>query len=235
MYKQNQKLQNTNKKQNHGFSLIELLIVSALSIVLILTSTSLFLTSMLTNNKIKMEQEIKTEGNYALNFMKLMLRNAVSIETCPSSSDSITFSMADGMKTTFSLSSSSQIASSSTANGTFNLTSNNITTQRQNSSGTSIPIFNCFQSTNKNYYVNISFTMKKGPGTISSKNTVFENFSTATTLLGRNFSPVYNLALPTSAAAMNPVATHTPMPTSTPTPINTPAPPLITPTTNPNI
>lgn len=59
-----------------GFTLIEVLVVTSLTVMLLLSSTALFLTFLLGNAKTNLAQQIKREGDSALTKIDYYIRNA---------------------------------------------------------------------------------------------------------------------------------------------------------------
>ncbi len=96
-----------------GFTLIELLTVVTLSVMITLSGTLLFLTTIKINSRIASYNAVKENGDYSSSQIEYMLRNAVrlvpnptaspAISACPATSSSITLESADGMLTTFQL------------------------------------------------------------------------------------------------------------------------------------
>lgn len=83
-----------------GFSLIELTVVVGLASLLSLAIASVLLTSVVSTNRLRNSTKIKQAGNYTLDQIQGLLRNAKSVEVCDSSSGSITITNPDGATTT---------------------------------------------------------------------------------------------------------------------------------------
>lgn len=80
----------TNKKP--GFTLIEVLVVSAILVMLLLTASTMFMTFLVSNAKTNVRQQLKAEGQQVLSKIEYDLRNARAItSTCPGTSNSITY------------------------------------------------------------------------------------------------------------------------------------------------
>lgn len=65
--------------QKAGFTMIELLVVVSLSVILMLAASALFLSFLLNRTKITAIKQVKDEGQYALNRMEFMIRNALEV------------------------------------------------------------------------------------------------------------------------------------------------------------
>jgi prepilin-type N-terminal cleavage/methylation domain-containing protein len=149
--------------KQRGFTLIELLIVVSLSVMLMLSASSLFMTFLLGNTKVARSQIIKHEGEYAMSQIDFLLRNAVQLvanssgQVCAKDMTSVSFISLDSGKTTLGvatdpLDSKVKIASNSTRF----LTSGDVTIIDG-------PFFDCVQSTDKlSQYLGVRFTLRKG-------------------------------------------------------------------------
>lgn len=180
-----------------GFSLIELLVVVSLIVILMLGVVALFLSSIVTGSKINLEQKVKSEGNYTLNQISTLIKNAQRItSTCNPegiSNDHLDLINYDGGQTViekidqgdqFRIASYSSFLDTNhrvDLNDYYYLTSNYDRNQNPN------PLtFVCFSNpANNNYYVEVNLTLRKGYSSTSSKNTVIENFSTGVTVRGQ--------------------------------------------------
>ncbi len=83
-----------------GFSLIELTVVIGLISLLTLAITSALLMSVVSSNRIRTATKIKQAGNFALDQMQGLIRNARNLDTCDSAGGSITVNNPDGGTTT---------------------------------------------------------------------------------------------------------------------------------------
>lgn len=164
-----------------GFTLIELMVVAALSIIIVLGASSLFFSSIITNTRKEILTTIKQEGDYALGQMEFLLRNAVNLEpnasgqTCTTGMSSIAFRSRDDGVTTLKVV-GNQIASSS-ATKTVYLTSPTAVTLN-----TATPIFNCQQTGGVGGYVTIRFSLSTQNTDYSTPNTAAETFTTSVNL-----------------------------------------------------
>lgn len=66
-------------RSQSGFTLIELMITTAISAVLLLAVSSVFMVTLLGNARASIKQQISDEGKYALEQMKFILRNSVAL------------------------------------------------------------------------------------------------------------------------------------------------------------
>ena len=169
------------QKQN-GFTLIELLIVISLTVVLMLAASALFLTFLVSNNKVNSAKIVKQEGQHALQQMEFLLRNALELQTnyygqeCALDMAEIKFLSIDGGTTTLGIEDdggTNKIASNS---GIY-LTSDAVEI-------TDGPTFDCVQDSDQSHpHINITFTLRKGtPGLDQARDIVEETFTTSTTL-----------------------------------------------------
>jgi len=84
-----------------GFTLIEMLVVTAIFMLLgVLLVNSLF-SILKSNTKAELMKEIRQSGSYALDVMSKMITNGEVVSTCPSSGSSIKIKNPDGEETTF--------------------------------------------------------------------------------------------------------------------------------------
>lgn len=65
-----------------GFTLIEVLVVTSLSVFLILTATTLFMTSLISQSQINNQLSLKQEGNRTLRQLEFLLRNGQKVTPC---------------------------------------------------------------------------------------------------------------------------------------------------------
>jgi Tfp pilus assembly protein FimT len=68
------------RSESAGFTLVELLVVTSLSVLLMLTATSVFITFMMSDARTQSIGQITEEGDYAMSQMEFLFRNAVEIE-----------------------------------------------------------------------------------------------------------------------------------------------------------
>lgn len=179
------KLNNDNSNlAQRGFTMIEMLVVMSLVVMLMITATGVFMTSLIGNTKTNISQSIKEEGEFALSQIEFLLRNAVSLEenslgeTCSMGMDEIRFTSIDNGQTTLFLEEDpsdnrDKIASNSgvyiTSGGVDIITG---------------PTFDCTQTSDLGRtHIKISFTMRKGdPGVDEERDIIQETFSTGVNL-----------------------------------------------------
>jgi prepilin-type N-terminal cleavage/methylation domain-containing protein len=149
-----------------GFTLVEVLVVILSFGILAVVGSSLFISILKGAAKAEIEKEIKQNGDYAINVMERMIRNAREISSC--SSSSIRIKNPDGSNTTFScLVNNSQVASIA-SNSAF-LTGRNVTLD--SSGGT-----NCFSP---NLSPNLTFSCTSdNPPKVSISFTLYQKGST---------------------------------------------------------
>lgn len=78
-----------------GYSLVELLVVTALMLLLLLGVSTLLITSLTSDARITMRQELRAEGNYALDTMSYFIRNARSLPVCIAGGETLTVTNED--------------------------------------------------------------------------------------------------------------------------------------------
>lgn len=74
-------LSRTTASKNAGYTLIELMIVSTLVVLLMMTVTSLFMTFLVGNAQTNIRRQIKSEGNAMIDQLEYVFRNAKTIIT----------------------------------------------------------------------------------------------------------------------------------------------------------
>lgn len=105
-----------------GYSLVELLVVTALMLLLLLGVSTLLIASLTSDARITIRQELRAEGNYALDTMSYFIRNAKSLSNCSSPGQTLTVINEDRRESQFSVVPNggyNQIASDSAAVGSF--------------------------------------------------------------------------------------------------------------------
>lgn len=86
-----------------GYTLIELTIVVGLVAILAIGISSVVLMNTITANRTRNQTRLRTTGNYSLNQIKGLVRNAKSIDICDEAADSLTLTNFDGGTTNLSL------------------------------------------------------------------------------------------------------------------------------------
>ena len=152
----------TVRKNQAGFTLIELVIVAGLLSVLLIAVSSMFMATLTSNLKTSSRQQMKEEGGYVLGQMEFLIRNATKLDQstpaleCAPGMSSIKIVNADGGTTEFALN-GSQIAS----NGAV-LHSNLLVASNLN--------FDCDRNTGGEYYIDIGFSLTR------TETNITENF-----------------------------------------------------------
>lgn len=135
-------------RQRGGYTLIEMLVVIVLLVMLSMVGTSLFLNTLTASNKTSIALSVKQQGEYALSQMLNMIRGAVRIEAC--STSSLTIRNADDGTTQFMVE-NTKLASNSGAY----LTGDDVRV-------TAGPTFTCTQNGDVYTFATVAFTLKKG-------------------------------------------------------------------------
>jgi len=105
-----------------GTSIIELVVVIGLISLLALAMSAIMLTTIVSSNRIRRVTQVKQAGDYVINQVQTLIRNARYIESCDPANDVLTTLNPDG-KTTEILLENGRIASNS---GTY-MTSDTLT------------------------------------------------------------------------------------------------------------
>ncbi len=136
-----------------GLTLIEVIVVTAIAVMIILGATSLFLTFIVGSGRTTLQLRLRNAGTNALDKMEYHIRNAGNIEgSCTTNLSSLEIKSLNQTKTKFQTD-SNRIASVSTSldpNVTYYLTSDDLTISNLN--------FDCYQNNNVQY-VEISFDL----------------------------------------------------------------------------
>ena len=156
---------NTSPASQKGFTLIEILVTTSLTVLIMLTITSMFMTFLVSNSKTNIKKIVKEEGLYAMSQMEFILKNAYYLDetthTCSADMDTIEVISLDGGVTTFT-NQGGKIASNSAA-----LTSDEVAL-----SGLS---FDCSGAVS-NRSIKISFQLQKNAPTLSQDTSVLQTF-----------------------------------------------------------
>ncbi len=172
-----------------GFTLVELLIVVTLTVMLMLTASTLFMTFLIGNTKTSTSRLVKAEGEYALNQIAFLIRNAIEIvqitdmtdpgfpagilRTCEPNMGTIGLKSIDGNITTLTRSIDPSDNDTKIASNSSYLTSGDLTL-------TDGPTFDCTRSADgSSYYVTVTFSLRKGtPAIDQARDIVEQQFST---------------------------------------------------------
>ena len=153
-----------------GFTLIEVLVITGLTAILLLSSSAIFMTFLVNQSLISQKQQIKIEGDNALKQMSQVLREAKVVEECGVGKSNIIFSDLSGNQATFD-NTNDRVASKS-GNSTTYLTSENLALSNF--------LTDCFY-VNNSYLVKIQFTLTN-PGPNFNNNPLNQTFSTTVNL-----------------------------------------------------
>ncbi len=157
-------------KLNSGFTLIEILVVTSLTVVLLVGTSVFFLTFLIASAKVNVQQTVKSQGNQAIGQVQFLLRNALSLEDydndgviCQEGMSKIDFRGADGGITVLQAVQESgiyKIASQSATTGqNYFLTSNQVDLQQL--SGGRYLEFDCYGGRGSSYYIDVKFRLQK--------------------------------------------------------------------------
>lgn len=179
----------TETKQDQGFTLIEILVVTAIILIIIAAVSSLFFSSLKGATKTTVINEAKQNGDYALSVMERMIRNARSIQNIITYCDgtnktSLVINNPDGGATTFSCPSGSETQIASISGSITNyLTSDKVTV--------SSCYFSCNLGTAQPAVVKISFSISQrspSPGvTLKPEELISINYSTSVVVRNTGF------------------------------------------------
>lgn len=163
---------NLPKTNQTGFTLVELLITTSLTVMLMLTITTLFMTFLIGNSKTNIRKKVKEEGLTALSQMEFIIKNAHYVEGTCSSGTSIDITSLDGGTTTYrqqTVNGIDKIASTSASTPpvTKYLTSDSVNISDLN--------FACTGETG-NRQITISFKLTKNAPTLGEESIIEEDF-----------------------------------------------------------
>ena len=168
-------------KQKSGFTLIEVLVVTGLTVIIMLGTVSLFMTFMLNQARVTRKQRVKTVGDNALKQIVQVLREARQIVNCDgdgSSTNSIIFQDLSGLEGVYDLrideisEGNSRIASSA-GEATVYLTPEDIEA--------SSFFATCYPSENS-YFIRFNFTLEDSGGAVFSNQPTTQTFSASVSL-----------------------------------------------------
>ncbi len=153
-----------NKSNNCAFTLLELLVTSSITAILMLAISSLFITFLATAYKSRISQNLRESGGSAMKQMIDMIRSASEITSICDKDvplDNIVLIGVDGLESTVK-EEDDRIASVS-ANHKFYLTESSINANYvQNLS------FKCYPTSEGKKYIEIGFILKTGDNTASN-------------------------------------------------------------------
>ncbi len=166
----------THHHKRAGFSLIEVLVSTALLVLLLMTATTMMMTFLVSNAKSSVRHTVKGEGSFALAKMEHLIRNAETTEiTCDQfgGNDEISIKLKnfdDSDKYTLETT-GNQISYKSDIAGT---------TEYLTSTGTRVANlnFNCYGSTSGARRITISFALSETVTSVQADTDITENFRT---------------------------------------------------------
>lgn len=150
--------------KNQGFTLLELLITTSVTALLMLAISSLFITFLGSAYKTRLSQSLRESGTHAMNQMIEMLRNANEISsTCQDNLTEISMINSDGRSTIFK-EDNDRIASIS-GEQTFYLTDS-----PNNNDYVRNLLFSCTPTDSGKKYLSVSFMLQTSNESIESNN-----------------------------------------------------------------
>lgn len=163
------KIQHQTNDRRTGFTLVELLITTSLTVLLMLTITTLFMTFLVGNSKTNIRKSVKEEGLHALSQMEFIIKNARyyddTFQACTSNLQTIRVIGLDSGVTTYSIVSDSGINKIASNSARLTSATVNLSTLRFDCSGEA-----------GNRQIKISFTLDKDAPTLSTDSNISENF-----------------------------------------------------------
>lgn len=153
-------------QRQKAFTLLELLITTSVTALLMLGISSLFITFLATAYKNRISQNLRESGSNAINQMTDMMRNASEISsTCVANEplNYIELINADGFDTTLKKEDNRIASISATTNGKFYLTESS-----DNPNYISNLLFTCYPTPEGKKYIEIEFTLRTGDGEASN-------------------------------------------------------------------
>lgn len=170
----------TFHKKNSAFTLIELMITTSISAIMLITISSLLISFLNSSYKIRVSRELRETGTNAMTTMITQLRSSRDmVSSCPNgatTTSSIQFIDQNNVVTTF-LENNDQIAATSTL-GTSYLTNKltNVSDRMRNLS------FTCYNLGNGPRYIAIKFTLQSSDSTSKNVSSAILDFSSGVTL-----------------------------------------------------
>jgi prepilin-type N-terminal cleavage/methylation domain-containing protein len=165
-------------KKSSGFTLIEMLVAMAVLGTLVVIGSNMFFTILKSSSKTRVLTEVKQNGDFALNVMSRMIRNAKLItSSCNGGMSSLSIKNPDNGETTFACEADNDKISSSAAR----LTSENVSLVAGSC------WFDCLsgESGVTPDTVTINFSLQQAAQAVRPEETARVNFQTTVTL--RNY------------------------------------------------
>ena len=138
-----------HQSPNYGFTLVEVLVITSLTVILLLGSMTIFMTFMLNQSRLMSKQRIQKAGDDALAQMTRVLREARSIPGCDIDMDPLPFVDLLEKSGSYTIDDDDRI-SSEAAETTYLLTPDNLTASAFTA--------NCYSGVESDY-LKISFTI----------------------------------------------------------------------------
>lgn len=155
-----------------GFTLLEFLVVTSISVVLLATVSAFFMTFIVGSTKSAFEQKAKLEGERAMERMTHLVRNARTINSlCMAGLNTIEFENSDGGVTILSAIDGRIASTSATTGKVYYLSSDFAALEPADTI-----VFNCLEGENKQNYVEIYFKLKRGTGATNDQETIMREF-----------------------------------------------------------
>lgn len=177
-------LKRTTFSQAAGFTMIELLVITSLSVILMLATSTLFISFLMGRTKVSAIKQVKDEGQYALNRMEFLIRNAIEVlpnneypTGCELDMESFSIRSLDGGITTFfSETDASDDRPKIASNSGVYLTSGSV----QLVDG---PRFDCTEPSDSTLqHVVIRFTLQRGATEIEQQSFARSDFQTSVSI-----------------------------------------------------
>lgn len=73
-------------KRKNGFTLLELLVATSLTVILLLGVSSVFMTFMLTEARTNLRRQVQSEGAEIISRMEFLIRNSKALTSCTTAS-----------------------------------------------------------------------------------------------------------------------------------------------------
>jgi len=171
-------------QKQKAFTLLELLITTSVTALLMLAISSLFITFLATAYKSRISQNLRESGNNAITQMVEMIRSAGEVTSpCLSEEplDYISISDSDGLDTTIREEDNRIASISASTNNKFYLTESNT-----NPNYISNLIFTCYPTPEGKKYIKIDFTLQVGDNKEASNSARSTTLDFSSGLVTRN-------------------------------------------------
>lgn len=156
-------------RNNLGFSLIEVIVVAALTILILFSTVIMFLTFMINQARLAQRQRVKTAGDNALKQIEQAVRGAQDITTCEEDMDTLVWQSLAGVQGSIEID-SNRIASNS-GTETYLLTPENIIVDSIR--------FDCYSTTRQSNFVSLQFSLSTRDDEGLMNEALRQNFQTS--------------------------------------------------------